>query len=608
MNLGFIRAGIAAVLSVGLAISFVAHRLHGSRVSKPGLVQADDGVRSTAFAPSNGGATSAGGMFSARRDVPPVSIAALPMPAAGPMPRESAIAGVVLDAIGGPIPGARISARALDSEPAANAISADSGEFRLRLPVGSWQLSVEAEGYARASEQLYSPSTGARLLLSPESAIVGRVVSRADRLPVAGVTVTTKKSDGPPYCTLSTVSDERGAFELRQLPAGTHHLLAVSPHFRGETVSVDLGAAHTISAIELEVTGATTVRGAIQMGGAACASGTLEMAGPIWLSSAADAGGEVEAHGVLPGSYELTVTCPSALPFRALLLVGDRPISRIWELESGVVVRGSVETSAGRPLADAVITWTRRETVMQDRAEPARPASESSCTSDVHGEFSCSGLEPGHYDGALYVQGKLQSAAPDLYVQGSHGPARIQLRADPSGTIRVDLDDGTHAPPASVAVLACNQQGEVVLAERDGQSFVLEGLPLGTYGLHVGAPECTRGMDALVELERDGQVAAVTLPRPRLARVRGRLVDSDGAPVPDAWVRASDAHPAWARLIESAPAVMTDADGEFSLSGLFPGRYELLAQGTLDGGAARQSVDLASGDEVELELTLMLER
>jgi hypothetical protein len=400
------------------------------------------------------------------------------------------------------------------------------------------------------------------------------------------------------------VSDAAGAFELRQLLAGTHHLEVSSPEFRAERVSVDLATADTAEGIELELTNATTIRGEIRAGDDACAAGSLELSGALRLSSAADGAGKVEIRGVLPGSYELTVTCPWALPLRERLVVGSSPIRRTWELEQGIVIRGSVETSAGRPLANAAITWTRIGEPMQTGSASDLPASERSCLSDPHGEFTCGGLEPGHYVAALRVYGQLQSAAPELDLRGSSQPDRVRLRADPSGTIRVNVDGADDARGVPISVFACNQQGEPVLARRHGEGFLLERLPFGTYGVDFGLPECTRDLDAAVTLGSDGEVVDVSLPLPRLARIRGRLVDADGAPVPDVWVRASAPQRAWALLVEVPPAVITDSEGEFSLPGLLPSRYDVLAHSTLARAAARQRVDLAAGDELELRLVL----
>lgn len=551
------------------------------------------------------GARASRRVLSMNAEQPARSIGTTPLRAPASTSPESEISGVVLDATGGPIAGARIVARAgAGHAPGIMATSAETGGFRLGLSAGSWQLSVEADGYAPTRSDLYSPTAEVRLVLSPESVIAGHVVSSAGGQPVAGVTVTAKKSDRQPYSLFSTVSDQSGAFELRQLSAGKHHLRPHSAHYRGQRVSVDLGAADVASGIELVVSPATTVQGEIRAGTAACASGTLELLGPVRLSSGADEAGKVEIQGVPPGSYELTVTCPSALPLREQLVLASSPISRSWELEPGIVVRGSVETAAGQPLAGAVITWTRRREPPRYGAEPAWPASESWCASDVHGEFACSGLERGHYAGALHVQGKLQKAAPELDLQGVGDPPPIRVRADASAMIRVGIDGKSSAPAASIAVFACGGQGEPTLAQRDGQAFVLAGLPLGPYRVHLGTPDCTGTAGVSVDLERDGQVADVALSPPFLAGVRGRLVDSAGAPVPDAWVTISDAHPAWAHLLERMPAVMTDVDGEFGFSGLLPGHYVVFAESTSYAGTARQSVELVPAGVRALRLVL----
>lgn len=519
---------------------------------------------------------------------------------------ESAVSGLVLDASGGAIAGARIDARPVaGGEPPLTSHSGDSGGFSLGLSVGSWLISVAAEGYAGSSQQVYSPSAGVRLLLSPESVIQGRVVGKGDHRPVPGVTVSSKQSQ-PPYSLISTVSDAKGAFELRGLQAGTHQLEALSRGFRGEPRSVDVGAADTARGVELEVERSSTIDGSIVVDGAACAAGMLELIGPAELSAGADAAGRVELQGVVPGDYEIVVSCPSGLPLRERLLVTDAPLSRVWDLDAGIVVRGSVETAAGEPLAEARVSWTRRVSTSPDAAERQPAAGESWCSSDEHGEFACGGLEPGHYSGSLSVEGKVQSASIELDLRGVRDVPRVRLRADASGIVRVQIEQGSGTYGAATAVFACSAEGEAQLAVRDGESFVLQGLPLGTYGVHLGSSDCGGTAGAKVTLERAGQVAEVSLPLPRGARVRGRLVDPAGVPVADAWVRAADAHPAWALLVDGAPPVLTDGEGVFLLEALLPGSYDLIARGPFEAGTARQHVVLAPGDDHEVKLVLEL--
>jgi hypothetical protein len=91
-----------------------------------------------------------------------------------------------------------------------------------------------------------------------------------------------------------------------------------------------------------------------------------------------------------------------------------------------------------------------------------------------------------------------------------------------------------------------------------------------------------------------------------VASIRGRALDSGGAPVARADVRLSSADETLARRSE------TDADGAFAFTALAPGTYELVARAPrgrtagsrgLVGAAKRSGVALASGERVEdLEL------
>lgn len=517
------------------------------------------------------------------------------------------VSGSVIDASGGPIAGARLEARSVGGEERAEAaLSDDVGQFELSLPAGTWELSVHADGYASTRRLVESPTSALDLPLSPAARIRGRVVSGPDRDGVGGVSVSAVKSNGRPYSRAVTLSDATGSFELRDLPPGIHELTALSADYRGEGVRVELYPASALTDVELEVRRATSVVGVVRVRGAACADAVVELSGPVSVSAVAAADGAVELQGVVPGEYGVDVSCRSALPHRERVVVGSERIVRAWELDAGIAVRGSVQTAAGRTIANAVVTLTRRDGsgVAPAGSEELGRALQSSCASDAGGEFECAGLEPAHYVSALYVGGRQQRAAHALDLTGTSEPEPLVLRADESATLRARVIGEPRAPGAAVAVFACDARGQATLARRDGDRFVLEGLALGRYTVHAGTSACAGEAETVVSLERDAETVEVDVSLPPAARVRGRLLDAQGVPVPDAWVRAADSHRAWALLVEGTPAVMTNAEGEFELSGLLPGRYELLAHGTGDLGVARVDVELAAADERELRLVL----
>jgi hypothetical protein len=124
--------------------------------------------------------------------------------------------------------------------------------------------------------------------------------------------------------------------------------------------------------------------------------------------------------------------------------------------------------------------------------------------------------------------------------------------------------------------------GTSVRGRRDGEAFVFEDLCVGRYQVYMErAPEARRE----VHLARGGQELHVTLEPPEAGAIAGRVIDAQGEPLPDAWVRATH-ESAEAGRGEAAPT-LTDVDGEFSLDGLFPGRYVL----TIESAAGRAVMD-----------------
>jgi hypothetical protein len=107
-----------------------------------------------------------------------------------------------------------------------------------------------------------------------------------------------------------------------------------------------------------------------------------------------------------------------------------------------------------------------------------------------------------------------------------------------------------------------------------------------------------------VSVSRDGEHVNARLVLPRMATLLGRVQDEHGNAVPEAWVRATSPEPGWSLALESAPAVLSQGDGGFVLGGLLPGRHAVVAGSTMDRGFAKQLVDVAPGQELDVTLVL----
>ncbi len=202
------------------------------------------------------------------------------------------------------------------------------------------------------------------------------------------------------------------------------------------------------------------------------------------------------------------------------------------------------------------------------------------------------------------MHGRLQNTRSELTLQSATPLYGVRLESDASATLRVRFDTETGEAPPAVPVFACSPQRQPLLAQRDGQGFVLPGLPLGEYSVRSGAPECEQRGATPVVLSSDGEVVEVEIELTPPAKVHGWLLDRDGLGVVDAWVQVTHAHPLWALVAEEAPVDLTAADGEFELSGLMPGHYQLLARATVGRGTALRDIFVEAGKRLELVLGL----
>lgn len=570
-NLTWWITGLLAVLAiVGLALtrSWTAQRSGPSRSESAPFATAPQSSRSSIDRSA------------------PSSVSVVPMPAARhdhlqteTRPGEAPVTGTVVDALGGPVPGALLSATNTQDEVLAVATSDEAGRFRLELASGAVRVTARADGYSRQARQVEAPFTGLRLVLAAAASINGRVIAKGTLAPVADVLVTTVDAGGlrmPPRVDRSSAD---GTFNVRDLPPGRYSIEAASEHWRSEQRLVELGLAEVTEAIELVVEQATRVTGTVRVEGAPCEEGTLELNGPI-VAYAVLHEGVARLDGVTPGRYQLSVSCEGALGVKEPIEVALTPVTRVWHLERGSEVTGVALGQNEAPLVGAHID-------AYPVGEPNWRAN-TYCMTDQHGEFSCSGLvSGGEYDFTI-GPGAPRSGSIRVTVPAGSAP-HIVLHAHAAASIRARIENPTSFELAALVVTAKSQTGQTVLGELKGDELVFEPLALGSYEISTepGVP----GMGRRVELTRAGQVVELTLPLPAPQTLSGRVVDERGEGIPEAWVRASGVSPyAFSR---SRTPVLTDAEGAFSFTGLLPGLHQL----TVSSGQGEARLDGVASDD-----------
>lgn len=485
---------------------------------------------------------------------PPVSA----LPQAG----TARIAGMVVDASGGPIAGAVLSALDAQKRVLAKVVSDGAGAFALHVAAGVSVVSARADGYSEQLQTLRAPVAGVRFALSPASSIVGRTVSELGA-PIAGARVVALGRDGLWAVPPPALSGADGTFRLDDVPAGRYALVAVSERWRSDEHIAHVGVAETTEPIELRLRAATTLTAVVKVAGTACEQGSISLSGPLSGYEPLQQEGRAVFEGLLPGRYQVSIECEAGLERVDDLDLDQEPVTRVWELEQGLRLSGIALTPGGAPLVGVPI-----------EVKPVGEALERSyahCTSDERGEFTCAGLVAGQYECAIGRGLPLRSEGVRV-VLGDGSVPRIVLHSHPEGSIRVRIEAAEQFELPALPLVARGRDA-AVHGQLQGDELIFQPLALGSY--EIASESSPPGSGSIVELTREGEVAELALSLPSAHTLSGRVVSDDGQPVPDAWVRARlmsrDAR------VRPVTPVLTDGEGAFSLSGLLPGRYRVNA-------------------------------
>lgn len=515
--------------------------------------------------------------------------------------------GTVRDAGGGAIAGAQIR-RQIDAPVPGRtgpAVSADAdGRWQLCVPPGPGWIEVGADGYEHVAQQVnVHGDQGLDVALVPAAVIRGVVRDAATGAPIVGAAVTLwpamRRSGGA--TPRGARSDDDGAFSIDGLAGGEYALTAVAPGYDElQRPDVWAVAARAAAPIAIELRAATTVVATVTAAGAPVAGAE------VWLER--DGGGRL----VSASSHAITDGAGRAVLLRVPRATGLMPRVRGWEL----VAPASVDVGAGvaPPLALVVATRLSLRGVVVRGGRPVAdaevvlvgPGGRRTSRADGRGAFVVDGLAPGPhqvYAAALAV-GAFTTAAVEVALPTA-APITVVLDGGGAITGRVIDQDGR----AVVGVVVTAQ--EVASDDTGGGptaldgGFVADALAGGRYRLRVdpyaGAPTPLPWAGAAPPLVAvaggDARIGPLVLRVTRAAgAIAGRVVDPDGAPVADAFVRLG---PTWGAA--GAPTVRTTADGRFALATLGPGPFVVDAgQG---GGPAAVLRDVRAGQR-DLVLTL----
>lgn len=540
--------------------------------------------------------------------------------------------GVVKDISGGVIEGAMVQTGRTWARGANNGTAFtqtdEEGRFSLWARAGSQRVLAQAEGYSQRSERGRVPGYEFEIFLTPESVLVGRVVSASDGTPVEGVRIKPEK-----WTENLAFTDADGHFRVEGLSPGRYKPSAQGSHGYGEAVeSVQLGLGETSESVEIVLHPAALIEGTVVLAGpdgTPCKDANATLVNSETKEShrgIARPEGVIVFKGVLPGKYEPSVSCKGYVAREDYdpIEVGTESIDGlVWKVDEGRSLSGRVVGAPSEALARGTV-----KAEMTDAPARAQRTSQWGQPIEPDGSFKIEGLLPGKYKLTANVPDHPPLPEPvEATISEAADTADIEITLSAGGAIRgvVKDEDGVAVVSADIRAKGPSRRWQSVNTD-DAGAFEITGMQPGEYrvtaqrgwGENMRKPgtsdDDVQGESAVVVA---GEVAEVELlVESRGASIAGTVVDEDGGPIPDAFIRAereSDSAAAaasgnrasarWGGGWNAQP-VLTDADGAFTIDGLSEGKYTVQAFRRGGGEGFTEHVDVGSTDaRVEISPT-----
>jgi hypothetical protein len=444
------------------------------------------------------------------------------------------------------------------------------------------------------------PQGVVELVIRGRRELVGRVVDEATAAPVAGAVVsaerTTRMQSGGGGMAFAFVTmesggdaetDGEGRFRLPGLTAGEYTLRVKASSYRPleqpvrvpeseapRPVTLLLKPGLAVRGTVLDTTGRPAPGIVVEASPAARSGGGITFPGEAVTARSAD-DGSFALVGLEPGAWVLAASGEGGASAREVVEAGTEEAVEL-RLEGAGAIAGRVIGEDGSPVEGASVAGFGGP---NEQLEPA-PA-------DAGGAFTLPGVAPGQYRVWASADGWAQAQAQVTVEAGR--TASVELTLKRGGTVSGRVLGLTAAEMARCQVFS---RGARTQPAPDG-TFTLTGVPVGRG--EVGAfvlPESKR-RSAPVEVVAAGQTANVELDFSRGARLFGS-VRRRGAPAPGVIVEAAGGG--------GGATTTADAQGQWEIAGIEPGRVEVRARDRSSRVLAAREVEVSGDARVELEI------
>ena len=477
--------------------------------------------------------------------------------------RGAEVSGRVVFADGTPVADARVGP--LGSFVGGGAVSDANGTFTLkqlpRTPETLVAIVIDESPLRSAPVKVTPPARDVTLTIPTPSRLEGRVIDRATSQPVTSFTVLAMRRELNTASRGLDVNDANGTFVLKRVQPGALELRVTAPGYVGATVSdllVEEGRALTGVEVKLDLGG--RVVGHVTAGGSGAAgvhvrTGTRRR---NVASATTDANGDYTLDGVTPGDETIDFMKDGFVTkHKSVQIVAGKDNRIDVELDRGREIRGRVVDKSGQPVANARIAANTQ----------AVPRAANSM-SDADGQFTISGLEDGRYIVSAQKNGYVGASADDVDAAAGR-PVTLTMDRGAAITGRVLGLPAEDLPQVRVSASGHNASA----SERVDASgnFILTGIPDGSITVTAFKPGMPMRQSAPKVIQVvNGSAPPIDIDFGAGITIRGR-VTRNGVAVSGGNVSFS---PRGRGGVRSANGMIA-ADGEYEVSGVEPGDYDI---------------------------------
>ncbi|RDY67621.1 PEGA domain-containing protein, partial [Halobacillus trueperi] len=496
-------------------------------------------------------------------------------------PNPSTLQGLITDENGDPIVGADIVVRQFTAggPVIATAIThADGGYLIPSLPQGSFTIIVTAQGYGTetASVLLEPGSTATQnfTLTQLVSNVEGIVTDAESEDPLPDVLIQLFNTNGILIGSFQTAVD--GTYRIEGFTPGQYTITFSRPDYQTQSIGFMTNPNETavVNASLIADPGAITGQ-VLDPESNPLIGASVRVFPSLGLLPIAtlvtDGTGSFSLSGLSPGSYILIATFENYSTGQTGISVfsNQTSSSTIILLPNPATITGNVSTTSGDPITNvSVRVLDQNESVL------------GTTVTDEFGNYALSNLPPGNHQVIVSAPGFSTAIGGIILTPGERlDNVDFVLTANP-GNIQGQVTDLMTGLPivGAITIVRTVAGVPVVVASAvtdENGNYLIEGLAPGSYSISssaVGYAITTVG--ALVE---SGQTSTVNIAlSPEVGSISGVVTDEEGMPILNSIIEIKVFDQA-GNLIQT---VLADSQGEFLISGLSPGTYQLSVTAT----------------------------